>query len=107
MTQTFHYRSLLGQGAVCIYVNCSRIPRLIPPTLQGKTRVLTSRVVHLVQHHHIAPANICAVTFTNKAANEMKERLRKMIGHDLTERLVMGGSHLIFDSGLHSRCLLS
>lgn len=46
----------------------------------GKTRVLTRRVAHLVLEHQINPANILAVTFTNKATEEMRSRLRILLG---------------------------
>jgi len=45
----------------------------------GKTRVLTYKVVYLINEHGIDPLNILMVTFTNKAANEMKERIQKLI----------------------------
>src|SRR5574344_953800 len=46
----------------------------------GKTRVLTTRVAYLIEHNGINPQNILAITFTNKAAKEMKERVIKMLG---------------------------
>jgi DNA helicase-2/ATP-dependent DNA helicase PcrA len=49
----------------------------------GKTKVLTHRIAWLILHHNIAPSAICSVTFTNKAANEMKTRLHTLMQQEL------------------------
>jgi len=55
----------------------------------GKTRTLTCRIAHLILHHNIPPAQIVAVTFTNKAANEMRHRLHALLG-DRVDALNLG-----------------
>ena len=60
----------------------------------GKTRALTYRVAHMVRERRIAPEHILAVTFTNKAADQMKERIRALIGAD-AGRLWAGTFHSI------------
>jgi DNA helicase-2/ATP-dependent DNA helicase PcrA len=60
----------------------------------GKTRVLTTRVAHLISHHGVPPARILAVTFTNKAAGEMRERIRRLLGSE-PSGLWMGTFHAI------------
>ncbi|KAI8980111.1 UvrD-helicase-domain-containing protein [Trametes punicea] len=59
----------------------------------GKTKVLTMRIAYLITHCHLPPWSLCAVTFTNKAANEMRERLIKLIGKDSTAQIKMGTFH--------------
>ncbi|KAL1707981.1 P-loop containing nucleoside triphosphate hydrolase protein [Schizophyllum commune] len=61
----------------------------------GKTKVLTSRIAYLILHHKIPPYAICAVTFTNKAANEMRERLTKLLGPEQTSQIRMGTFHAL------------
>lgn len=61
----------------------------------GKTRVLTYRIAYLLQQHHALPKQILALTFTNKAAREMQDRIKKLIG-DQASGLWMGTFHSIF-----------
>src|SRR5688572_13575539 len=61
----------------------------------GKTTVLTRRVAYLVSHLRQDPSSILAVTFTNKAAGEMKARLESLLGYNMARRLSIGTFHSI------------
>ena len=61
----------------------------------GKTRVLTYKIVHLLAHEY-EPWRIVALTFTNKAAREMRERIQQLVGEKIAGRLWMGTFHSIF-----------
>ena len=59
----------------------------------GKTRVITSRIVWLIEHHNVAPDSILAVTFTNKAASEMGERVNRLLGHSSLAKPLIATFH--------------
>ena len=62
----------------------------------GKTRVLTSRIAYILSEKDCDPASILALTFTKKAASEMKERIALMVGEKRARRLYMGTFHSVF-----------
>ena len=59
----------------------------------GKTRVITHRVAYLIKHHRVSPFRILAVTFTNKAANEMKERMDQLVAEGVSKNLWVATFH--------------
>src|SRR5271169_50771 len=61
----------------------------------GKTRVITHKYVHFVKAHKTSSESILTVTFTNKAANEMKERIHNLLGKELKQTWI---------GTLHSQC---
>lgn len=86
-------RSWLDLAVVSIDLYCKVELTAVSP--KGKTKVLTTRVAHLINHFEIDPASIVVVTFTNKAAREMQKRLYALVGQEKASRLVMGTFHSI------------
>ena len=72
----------------------------------GKTRVITYRIAYMMKKHHVSAGSILAITFTNKAANEMKERINKLVG-DSSKYIWSGTFHSIFARILrrHAECI--
>ncbi|MEQ8471908.1 MAG: 3'-5' exonuclease [Marinoscillum sp.] len=82
-------------------INTEGPTMLIAGAGSGKTRVLTYRIAHLMKHHNVDPFNIMALTFTNKAAREMRNRIEKIVGNE-ARNLYMGTFHSVFARILRS-----
>ena len=86
-------------------VLCCDVPSLvIAGAGSGKTRVLTYKIAHLMQMG-MMPWNILALTFTNKAAKEMRQRIGKMVGEEMASKLWMGTFHSIFSRILRTEAV--
>ena len=77
-------------------VYCDGPQLIIAGAGSGKTRVLTYKIAWLLTHYSMKPWNILALTFTNKAAKEMKERIAQLVGQQQAQQLQMGTFHSIF-----------
>ena len=82
---------------------CDRPSLVIAGAGSGKTRVLTYKIAYLITQGY-QPYNILALTFTNKAAHEMQERISRQVGLELASQLWMGTFHSIFARILHIEC---
>ena len=94
MPQADYLEMLNGQQRAAVEY-CDGPQLVIAGAGSGKTRVLTYKIVHLLCNDY-EPSRILALTFTNKAAREMKERIEKLVGAHTASRLWMGTFHSIF-----------
>ena len=75
---------------------CDGASLVIASAGSGKTRVLTYKIAYLLSDKGMKPWNILALTFTNKAAKEMKERIGLLVGQEVAAYLHMGTFHSVF-----------
>ncbi|KAF2279365.1 ATP-depentend DNA helicase-like protein [Westerdykella ornata] len=71
------------------------VVQVLAPPGSGKTKTLTARVAYLINHEGLKPWNIVVCTFTIKAAREMKERIRGMVGEGVEAKLILGTFHSV------------
>ena len=92
---TTNYLDDLNESQKQAVINTEGPSLVIAGAGAGKTRVLTYRIVHLLQKE-VPAGKILSLTFTNKAAKEMRERINRIVGPEISRRLWMGTFHSIF-----------
>ena len=92
----FDYLNELDKAQKEAVLNTEGPTLVIAGAGSGKTRVLTYRIAHLLKQGGARPSSILALTFTNKAAREMKDRIAKVVGESAARYLWMGTFHSIF-----------
>ncbi|MBS1506584.1 MAG: UvrD-helicase domain-containing protein [Bacteroidetes bacterium] len=90
-----NYLQTLNEPQLEAVLNTEGPCMIIAGAGSGKTRVLTYRIAHLIKEKNVDPFNIMALTFTNKAAKEMRDRIEKVVGSD-ARNLWMGTFHSVF-----------
>jgi DNA helicase-2/ATP-dependent DNA helicase PcrA len=90
-----NYLQTLNEPQLEAVLNTEGPCMIIAGAGSGKTRVLTFRIAHLIKEKNVDPFSIMALTFTNKAAKEMRDRIEKVVGSD-ARNLWMGTFHSVF-----------
>ncbi|MCJ1312726.1 hypothetical protein MMC25_006402 [Agyrium rufum] len=85
----------LNDAQVAAVTSPSTVVQILAPPGSGKTKTLTSRVAYLLAHENYQPWDVICLTFTNKSAKEMGERVAKMIGDDIGSKLILGTFHSV------------
>src|SRR5687768_16932150 len=87
--------SELNEAQACAVEHASGPLLVFAGAGSGKTRTIVFRIANLLVTHRVPPYRILAVTFTNKAAGEMRERLERLAGSDVTRDLWVGTFHSV------------
>eukprot|EP01018_Ginkgo_biloba_P021778 Gb_10485 [translate_table: standard] len=89
-----HRRSLNEEQVAAVEADAAYV-RVAAGPGSGKTMVLTHRIVHMISNLKVSPSNILCITFTNKAAQELCERLKNLLGEDVSSQLTVGTIHSV------------
>ncbi|KAF2003799.1 P-loop containing nucleoside triphosphate hydrolase protein [Amniculicola lignicola CBS 123094] len=90
-----HLLEGLNEAQKSAVTSQASVLQVLAPPGSGKTKTLTARVAYLVNHERLQPWNIIVCTFTIKAAREMKERIRGLVGDGVEGKLILGTFHSV------------